>query len=142
MDTFQFEGRVFEIRPQVPTEICEGCAFQDRGCGEEDIPGRPGCSDPDRIFIEVQQPAEPQQPTASYLARLIPLREKAPGVLEETTHDDRWATAWGVAIQGAPMVRLANLAAALQVIKLAEVSFQSGKQKAFADLADWVGGQR
>lgn len=141
METFQFEGKTYEIRLQEPGVLCDGCAFQGRTCDDNAMPSRLRCIQPHRIFVEVQQPPTPQ-PAASGPARLVPLREKAPGVLEETTHDDQWATSWGVAVRGVPMIRLATLDAALQVVKLAEVAFQSGQQKAFADLADWVEGQR
>lgn len=141
METFQFEGKTYEIRLQAPDALCDGCAFQGRNCDSSGIPNRPSCIKPHRIFIEVQQPPAPQ-PAPNPLARLVPLREKAPGVLEETAHDDQWATSWGVAVRGVPMIRLATRDAALQVVKLAEVAFQSGQQKAFADLADWVEGQR
>lgn len=85
-----------------------------------------------------EQPVEPQQPAASGLTRLVPLRQKALHTLEETTISDPQVAFWGVSITGVPMVRLATLADAQLVQRLADAAFQAGRQKAFSDLADWV----
>lgn len=89
-----------------------------------------------------EQPAEPQQPAASGLTRIVALRKKALHTLEETTISDPQVAFWGISLDGVPMVRLDTLAGAQQVQRLADAAFQAGRQKAFSDLLGFVEGQR
>ena len=140
METFQFEGKTFRSVPE--TAGCHGCAFRGRACNKSAMPGRPDCGSTGVIFVEVQQPAEPQQPAANGLTRLVPLRERAVHTLEETTVGDPQVACWGVSLDGVPMIRLDTLAGAQQVQRLADAAFQAGRQKAFSDLLGFVEGQR
>ena len=140
METFQFEGKTFRSVPE--TAGCRGCAFQYLACETSSKAGRPDCASTRVIFVEVQQPAEPQQPAASGLTRLVPLREKTVHTLEETTSSDPQVSCWGVSLDGVPMIRLDTLTGAQQVQRLADAAFQAGRQKAFSDLLGFVEGQR
>lgn len=91
--------------------------------------------------VKLEEP-QVQQPAASGLTRLVPLREKALHTLEETTISDLQVTCWGVSLDGVPMIRLDTLAGAQQVQRLADAAFQAGRQKAFSDLLGFVEGQR